>query len=99
MAHPQEKRKQIKAWKEEINLAKKDAANNKVAIDELVKESVAYANKAAKTFIGLVTIREDEVIAQAKQTYQDNQRGGKTRRNRDSSGVQRAQSKRAQAGT
>ncbi|MGI6227772.1 MAG: galactoside ABC transporter permease, partial [Peptococcales bacterium] len=69
MVHPQEKRKQIKAWKEEIRLAKKDAAQNKAAIDELVKESVAYANKAAKTFIEQVTIREDETIAKAKQAY------------------------------
>lgn len=69
MVHPQEKRKQIKAWKEEIRLAKKDAAQNKAAIDELVKESVAYANKAAKTFIDQVTIREDEAIAKVKQAY------------------------------
>ena len=69
MVDPKEKRKQIKAWKAEIHLAKKDAAKHKAEIDELTKEGVEYANEAAKSFIELVTAREDQAILRAKEAY------------------------------
>ena len=69
MLSTEERQKLINDCNAQINEAKKVAAANKQADDELSKQAVNYANVLAKKFIASVDKEQDEKIAALKDSY------------------------------
>lgn len=69
MVDPVAKKKAIADLTQQIEFAKKDAAEHKAEIDALTKEAVAYANTVSDAYVKKVTAEENEIIKGAKAKY------------------------------